>query len=376
LDQCFRIYAEGLKTGFDDALVSFTEREARDKLDYLGDLTHPTSEIRKRYGVGDKGWANELLADRPRTRGLAIEAMNDVTRFSYRPLDFRFCAMQSKLVKAPSRVAGRNMRDADSVCLLAARQVAGPDHFSHIFVSRTIPDNRFFYSKKGSVTYFPLYAGRSGTLSAHDSSCVSERARERFSESLGLVWSEGRTEATEGTISAHQLLSYAYAVFTSAQYRSIFDAQLKREFPRIPLTKNLLLFRVLAQLGGELVGLHLLETPKVGEPLITYSGPAKPSVEVISYDRRTAWLDRDQTRGFRGVDEDIWNFQIGGYQVCAKWLKDRKGRVLSAKDIEHYQRIVVALSETIRIMGEIDEVIEENGGWPGAFQTAGGGGDA
>ncbi|MDA2937207.1 hypothetical protein MYX75_02960 [Acidobacteria bacterium AH-259-A15] len=64
----------------------------------------------------------------------------------------------------------------------------------------------------------------------------------------------------------------------------------------------------------------------------------------------------------------------GGYQVCEKWLKDRQakggkkprpGRVLTDEDITHYQKIVVALNETIRIMGEIDEVIEEHGGWPG-----------
>ena len=73
--------------------------------------------------------------------------------------------------------------------------------------------------------------------------------------------------------------------------------------------------------------------------------------------------------GFRGVPEDVWNFHIGGYQVCEKWLKDRKGRTLSKDDIAHYQKIVVALAETIRLMEEIDEVIEQHGGWPGAFQT-------
>ena len=73
------------------------------------------------------------------------------------------------------------------------------------------------------------------------------------------------------------------------------------------------------------------------------------------------------TIGFRGVPEDVWNFHIGGYQVCHKWLKDRKGRTLSDDDIAHYQKIVVAISETIRLMAEIDEVIEEHGGWPGAF---------
>ena len=75
------------------------------------------------------------------------------------------------------------------------------------------------------------------------------------------------------------------------------------------------------------------------------------------------------------MPEDVWNFHIGGYQVCQKWLKDRgpkkgnPGRILSNEDVEHYQKIVVAISETIRIMAEIDAVIDEHGGWPGAFQT-------
>ena len=65
----------------------------------------------------------------------------------------------------------------------------------------------------------------------------------------------------------------------------------------------------------------------------------------------------------------VWNFHIGGYQVCEKWLKDRKGRQLSADDIAHYQKIVVALAETIRLMAEIDKTIDAHGGWPGAFIT-------
>ena len=76
------------------------------------------------------------------------------------------------------------------------------------------------------------------------------------------------------------------------------------------------------------------------------------------------WIDKAQTIGFQGVPKDAWNFHIGGYQVCAKWLKDRKGRTLTKDDLVHYQKIVVALSETIRLMAEIDAVIEQHGGWP------------
>ena len=78
-------------------------------------------------------------------------------------------------------------------------------------------------------------------------------------------------------------------------------------------------------------------------------------------------MDKRQITGFQGVSEGVWNFHIGGYQVCHKWLKDRKGRTLSDDDKAHYQKIVVALNETIRLMREIDAVIDQHGGWPGAF---------
>ena len=80
-------------------------------------------------------------------------------------------------------------------------------------------------------------------------------------------------------------------------------------------------------------------------------------------------MEINKTQYFEGIPEEVYNFHIGGYQVCQKWLKDRKGRTLAEEDIEHYQKIVVALNETIRIMEEIDAVIE---GHVGACEVGGG----
>lgn len=200
-----------------------------------------------------------------------------------------------------------------------------------------------------------------------------------------------------------------HAVLHSPGYRSRYAEFLKIDFPRLPLTGNLELFRALARLGGELTALHLLESPKLAQPITEFIGGRPPEVEKISWSASpergvhaaspsaspkrpenseispestlkrpegrahlgTVWVDKAQTTGFRGVREDVWNFHIGGYQVCEKWLKDRKGRTLTKDDLDHYQKIVVALSETIRLMGEIDEVIEQHGGWPGAFAGKG-----
>ena len=71
------------------------------------------------------------------------------------------------------------------------------------------------------------------------------------------------------------------------------------------------------------------------------------------------WINDEQY--FDKVPEVAWEFYIGGYQPAQKWLKDRKGRKLSFEDILHYQKIIVALTETDRLMKEIDkmEIIQE-----------------
>ena len=72
----------------------------------------------------------------------------------------------------------------------------------------------------------------------------------------------------------------------------------------------------------------------------------------------------NKTQYFEGVPPEVWDFHIGGYQVCHKWLKDRQGRKLAYDDLEHYQKTIKALAETIRLMAEIDAVIGSHGGWP------------
>ena len=108
-----------------------------------------------------------------------------------------------------------------------------------------------------------------------------------------------------------------------------------------------------------------MESPKLDKPITKWKG-STPSgdVEKVSYADGTVWIDKAKTEGFRGVPEQVWQFHIGGYQVCEKWLKYRKGRQLSKEDIAHYQKIVVALAETIKIMAQIDETIQAHGGWP------------
>ena len=153
----------------------------------------------------------------------------------------------------------------------------------------------------------------------------------------------------------------------------------------MPLPGSAGLFLKLAEAGDELLALHLLESPKLDQFITTYAGPKNPDVGRVGWSDGTVWLDAGKTSareghratkpgtiGLHSVPEQVWDFHIGGYQVCHKWLKDRKGRTLSDEDIAHYQKIVVAVNATIRVMAEIDEVIQAHGGWPDAFHLTSG----
>jgi len=143
-------------------------------------------------------------------------------------------------------------------------------------------------------------------------------------------------------------------VLHSPIYRQKYKEFLKIDFPRVPYPKDKVTFWQLVKLGGELRQIHLLESSKVDQPITTYPKDGDNIVEKIKYVGKKVWIN--QTQYFDKVPQVAWEFYIGGYQPAQKWLKDRKGRELSFEDIQHYQKIIVALSETDRIMKKIDKI--------------------
>ena len=170
------------------------------------------------------------------------------------------------------------------------------------------------------------------------------------------------------------ILHFIISILHSPLYRVRFKDQLRRSYPRVLLPNGKTLFDQLRQCGAKLVSLALTESEILNTPITTLETTGDFTVEKVSYSDETVWIDKAKMRGFKGVPKEVWNFHIGGYRVCEKWLKDRGpkkgnlGRVLTDEDIAQYQKIVVALGKVICIMAEIDEVIEVHGGWSGAFQ--------
>lgn len=115
----------------------------------------------------------------------------------------------------------------------------------------------------------------------------------------------------------------------------------------------------------QLIDLHLLKNVPAALR-VRFAVQGSNEVEKQRFENGRVWINA--TQYFDGVPADTWRFKVGGYMVCEKWLKDRKGRALEFADIQHYGNIVAALTRTRELMQEIDAVA--NGKlWPEAIAS-------
>jgi predicted helicase len=338
--------------------------------------TMPVEALRTKYELGEDSRDWKVINAKADVR--ENDNADRIRPVQYRPFDFQWTWYSGKtrgFIGTPGFRIGSHMSKGPNLGFVTSRTVYGPDSWRDALVTNTICEFGIMATRPGNTApVFPLYLYEE-TLAfdvGHKSIGAAQGLSKRpnftptFLKAIAsaLQLPQKGEHGLPAGLTPEDIFHYAYAVFHSPGYRSRYAEFLKIDFPRLPLTGNLELFRALARLGGELTALHLLESPKLAQPITEFIGGRHPEVEKISWSRNTVWVDKAQTTGFQGVRADVWNFHIGGYQVCEKWLKDRKGRTLTKDDLAHYQKIVVALSETIRLMAEIDEVIEQHGGWP------------
>ena len=211
---------------------------------------------------------------------------------------------------------------------------------------------------------FPLYlypAADRGELFANDG--LLER-QPNLNPKLVSALSEAHGRAP----SPEEIFHYVYAVLYAPTYRRKYAEFLRIDFPRVPFTTNRELFAELADLGARLAGLHLLKSPELDPPTCRFEGQgdarvAKTKAQGFRYDADEQRLYVNRTQYFGPVPQEIYEYRIGGYQVCQKWLKDRKERRLGLDDIRTCCRMVTAISHTLTIQQQIDAL------YPGADST-------
>ncbi len=382
----------GVKTHRDHFAFAFRSEEL---LERMSDFRNPKLEdevVRQRYSLAENAhWKLRERRDR-------LQRISDWKRYLchclYRPFDVRALYYHAEVIDRPRPEVMRHMLAGENLALLAPRQVLPA--FRHAFVTRHLANFNALDTagRFGSGPFFPLYiypaerkdigrieawppgkGGRRPNLNPEFVRDVGTRLKLRFV-------TDGCGDLKE-TFGPEDIFHYIYAVFHSPTYRTRYAEFLKMDFPRLPLTSNRRLFRKLCKLGAELVSLHLMESPSLDHVITSYPVPGDDIVEKghpkylapgepepgtgRALKKGQVYISRDEPRKgkkgqyFDGVPEHVWNFHIGGYQVCEKWLKDRRGRKLSYDDRLHYQKTVVALKHTIPLMAEIDSAIPS---WP------------
>jgi predicted helicase len=164
---------------------------------------------------------------------------------------------------------------------------------------------------------------------------------------------EQLTNEFKKTPTPEQIFYYIYGVLYSNAYRTKYAEFLKIDFPRIPFTNDYKLFIKTGEFGQRLADLHLLKSDELDKSITKLNGKGDFRVEKVRYENGNVFINKDQY--FDDIKPEVWEYQIGGYQVCDKWLKDRKDMLLSADDIKHYCQIVAAIQKTIQIQSKIDD---------------------
>ena len=423
LSDVFPVHSGGIKTHRDHFVIDFDLQRLRARIATFRDEALSDDEMRERFKLRDTGtW--KLSEARAKLQARE-DWDKDFNFCLYRPFDFRPIYYSGDVIDRPRReimqhmlkrnlslVTTRVYRGDHFTSVLVSRYLVEMKTAESTRGTYCFP--LYIYDKKnekknlkggGSVinlTLFesgPGYSIRQPNLDPAFVAAVKEK--------LGLDFVQEGQGDLDTTFGPEDIFCYIYAILHSPTYRERYAEFLKIDFPRIPLTSNREQFKALAEKGAELVALHLMESPALN-PLITgfpvggsdevrkiryverveekEEPPRKetpPPVKVFNYSlplaserqvevktdlvpkpkpkRPTSRVYINETQYFEGIEPDVWEFQIGGYQVLNKWLKDRKGRKLTFDDMFHYQKIVVALKETMRLMGEIDDLIPS---WP------------
>jgi len=341
----FPVSSVGIVTARDGFAVAFESTELQDRILQFQNMQGlPDGVLAQAYGLKDKaGWS--LAGARKKVQADA-HALNKIYPILYRPFDVRYIFYHEAVVERCRPEVMRHMLAGGILALVTTRQVKASETWQHCFVSNQILESCLVSNHTSEIGYaFPLYL----YPAAESPDMLHQVRRPNLAE-----WLLPKLSAAYGfTPTPEDVLPYVYAVLYSPTYRQKYAQELRASFPRIPFTADGDLFRQMAALGQRLIALHLLDSPELDPPVAKYQGTgSNDTVERVKYDApaRRVYINTDKY--FEGVTPGMWEYQIGGYQVLAKYLKDRKRRRLD--EPVRYIRIATAIARTMEIQEQVN----------------------
>ena len=349
LTDIFRLHSTGIKTHRDHFAIAFDQQTLQQRIAEFRDLTIPDDAIRQRYDLRDtRDWklreSRQKLAQDPNWQAHLHPCL-------YRPFDVRWIYYSPTVIELPRDEVMQHMLGGDNLGFIFMRQVASSDESGiYVGVSEALVDNRCFLSARGAVEVAPLYL--------HFEERTQDGGKRRRREAnLKPEFLQALRAVMDREPTPEEVQAYIYAVLHAPSYRQRYAPFLRYDYPRVPLPVSVEQFERLASLGQHLIELHLLRCPSLRESPVGFPVSGSNCVEkgYPRYRDGAVWINDSQH--FTGVSQDVWAMRIGGYQVCEKWLKDRRGRGLTNHEIETYRHMVYALSQTLELVEVIERVL-------------------
>lgn len=365
IDKLFSINVTGIVSARDSLVINENKQRLIENFKRFTDLNYSDLEIRNLF-FGNKKEGKYLAGD---SRGWSLSSArqkikdNDhssiIKNICYRPFDIRNIYYSTDMVDWGRIKYMQHFLKGENLGLVIGRQgqVVGSMPWNLSFITKCITDFNLFY--RGGGMLFPLYLypenldQKNIDQTNHRIPNLNFVEVQKIEKILALKFTTEK-EQSKNTFAPIDLLDFIYGIVHSPTYIEKYKEFLKIDFPLIPYPKKAESFWKLVKLGGKLRQIHLLEDDTADAYITKYAIEGDDVVGKIKYNNGKVYINERQY--FEGVPENVWNFYIGGYQPAQKWLKDRKGRELSLDDIFHYQKIVVALNSTIRVMDEINKI--------------------
>ncbi len=362
----FHVNSVGIVTARDSFVIDNNKEALKRRIRMFRDEKMPDEIIRQTFKLND---TSKFKLKEARE---AVRKDDDweraITKILYRPFDTQWIFYHDAVIERSRREVMQHMMRENLGLILAKRYSVGD--YNYVFIGDTLVEGHVLSGQLGITYLFPLYIYKS------HKKLESKKKRRPFT--FGRAWllfedvaeylvkkpnispelMEHLTVAFKKTPTPEQVLYYIYAILYSNTYRTKYAEFLKTDFPRIPFTKDYRIFSRMAGYGERLVGLHLLKSSEPGNPVARFQGKGDNRVEKLRYEiggeSNSGRLYINSGQYFEGIEPEVYEYHIGGYQICEKWLKDRKG-ALSLDEIQTYCRIVTAIKETIEVQRDIDK---------------------
>jgi predicted helicase len=347
--EIFPVNSVGIVTARDHLTIRWSPHEAWTTVMNFSRLDPESAREAYDLGKDARDWKVNLAQKDLKDSGLDKK---NIVPILYRPFDIRYTYYTGRSRGFHCMPRPEVMRHMlrENLGLVSARSNKSSE-MDHFFCSAAIMETKCGESTTQSCI-FPLYlypdTDKKYLFSATEAMHKTPNIDPTLLEALYKAYGKKPTP--------EEIFYYIYAVLYSNTYRTKYAEFLRIDFPRVPFTRNHKTFLEMGKYGKQLVELHLLKSTELDPPTARFQGKGDNRVDKPRYSEKEQRVYINATQHFEGIEKEVWGYQIGGYQVLKKWLKDRKSRTLSLDDLQHYCRIATALKKTMEIQSQIDRI--------------------